>query len=643
MTLSPKIQKSIYVILVLITGFLLLTFTFRSPVAEWFVNRQAEKFNKAYNAGLKIGKVRILGLASIRLTAISLKPADGDTLLRIDTAFASIGIMKLLAGRLSLHNVELYNLSFTPKEAGGRSNYLFLLRKRAANEDTLARPSNYASAADQLLKFIFDKIPLSLRIRNFAVSHTSDDHIVEMKIDDLSIREHYFRSEIRVREDSLQQAWTVAGRIDNGNRLAEFRLYPADGRKIRLPYLMRKWQAGVELDTLAFGFSGKESDNDNMKVGGFAVVRGLALDHRMISQNKVEFDKLAFAYNINIGRDFVEVDSSSSITFNRIELHPYLKYRPAPSKQITLHIIKPSFPAQDLFSSFPEGLFTNLDGIRVRGKVSWYLDFFVDLAMPDSLRFLTSLDRQGFGIESFGHTDLTMINEPFLYTAWEHDEAVRTFMVGPENPDFRRLDQLSPFLQFAVMTSEDGGFYQHRGFLPDAFRESMIIDIKERRFARGGSTISMQLMKNVFLNRNKTVARKLEEALIVWLIENQGLSTKERMMEVYLNIIEWGPLVYGANEAARFYFNKDASKLTLAEAIFMASIIPRPKWFKYSFDENGHLRESNADFYRIVSGKMLNKGWISASDAQKLVPDVELRGPARLLLKKGDTLREDTE
>jgi membrane peptidoglycan carboxypeptidase len=188
------------------------------------------------------------------------------------------------------------------------------------------------------------------------------------------------------------------------------------------------------------------------------------------------------------------------------------------------------------------------------------------------------------------------------------------------------------------MTAEDGGFYQHRGFLPDAFRESMITNIKERRFARGGSTISMQLVKNVFLNRNKTIARKLEEALIVWLIENQGITSKDRMFEVYLNIIEWGPLVYGANEAARFYFNKDASRLTLSEALFMASIIPRPKGFRYAFDETGHLKPSNAEFFTLCKAKMVAKGWITPGEAENAFPDVELKGAARKMLKNRDSV-----
>ena len=141
----------------------------------------------------------------------------------------------------------------------------------------------------------------------------------------------------------------------------------------------------------------------------------------------------------------------------------------------------------------------------------------------------------------------------------------------------------------------------------DAIRESIATDIKERSFARGGSTITMQLVKNVFLSRNKTIARKLEEILITWLIENQQIASKDRMFEVYLNIIEWGPMVYGANEASRFYFNKDVSRLTYSESIFLASIVPKPKWFRYSFDPDGHLRPELADYYRLVSEKMLRQ------------------------------------
>ena len=115
------------------------------------------------------------------------------------------------------------------------------------------------------------------------------------------------------------------------------------------------------------------------------------------------------------------------------------------------------------------------------------------------------------------------------------------------------------------------------------------------------------------------------------------------MYEVYLNIIEWGPMVYGANEAAHFYFNKDASRLSLAESIFMASIIPRPKYFKYSFDENEQLRDYLQNFYSIISAKMLKKGQITQQDFDNLQPSVDLKGPAKLMLKsKVEVMAADT-
>ena len=179
------------------------------------------------------------------------------------------------------------------------------------------------------------------------------------------------------------------------------------------------------------------------------------------------------------------------------------------------------------------------------------------------------------------------------------------------------------------MQSEDGAFFYHHGFLPDALREALIYDLKVRRFARGGSTISMQLVKNVFLNRNKNIARKLEEALIVWLIENGRLTSKERMYEVYLNIAEWGPLIYGAREAAEFYFNKRPSQLTAEESIFLASIVPKPKHFRSSFTATGQLKENQAGYYRLITRRLVKKGLLTEEEGEAILPVVELNGPAK--------------
>ena len=114
--------------------------------------------------------------------------------------------------------------------------------------------------------------------------------------------------------------------------------------------------------------------------------------------------------------------------------------------------------------------------------------------------------------------------------------------------------------------------------------------------------VTMQPGKNVFLNRNKNFARKLEEALIVWLIENERLTSKERMYEVYLNIVEWGPLVYGAREAS-VICSKRPSQLTW-KMIFLASIIPKPKHFRSSFAEGGQLKENMEGYYKLIAKRL---------------------------------------
>ena len=163
----------------------------------------------------------------------------------------------------------------------------------------------------------------------------------------------------------------------------------------------------------------------------------------------------------------------------------------------------------------------------------------------------------------------------------------------------------------------------------DALREALIFDIKKRRFARGGSTISMQLVKNVFLTRHKNIARKLEEALLVWMIEENRVTSKSRMFEVYLNIAEWGPMVYGIGEAARFYFDKHPADLTLNEAIFLAGIIPSPKRFANAFDSAGKLKSNRGWYYRRIADRLFRTGYISQLEKDSLKPDVLLLGEAK--------------
>lgn len=616
-----------------------LSLLFRNTILSYYLDKKISSFNRQYHAVLVVDKARIRWLSSIRVTGISLRPEDGDTLLKIDTMTARLSFFRMIFGRIALSDFELHNTSITMVRHDSLTNYMFLIdRTPKRTADTLPRETDYAARLSGIYNAVFAKLPDQLAISNFNISIRSNEHHVALFVKRFAIEDHQFSFPVQVTEDTDTAGWIVEGQLDKHDRIIEAKMYSASEAKVTIPYIHSRWNAGVSFDTLAFSLGAVKGPDGLIITAGSAGVAGLTLEHPRIAARPVVFRNMGIQYRICAGKDYIELDSAGLVTFGQLALHPYIRYRKDTSQEITLSLHTPWFPARDLFSSLPDGLFTVVTGMEVTGELAYDMDFFVDLACPDSLHFDSDLKRREFRIRSDGNADLYKLDSSFLYTAYEQGQPVKTFIVGPENPDFRSLDRIPAYLRYSVLTSEDGGFYQHRGFLMDAIRESIATDIKERSFARGGSTITMQLVKNVFLSRNKTIARKLEEMLITWLIENLQIASKDRMFEVYLNIIEWGPLVYGANEASRFYFNKDVSRLSYSEAVFLASIIPKPKWFRSSFDSAGHLRPELADYYRLVSEKMLRKGWVTQQDVDRLVPDVEIKGPARAYLRGKDTL-----
>lgn len=146
---------------------------------------------------------------------------------------------------------------------------------------------------------------------------------------------------------------------------------------------------------------------------------------------------------------------------------------------------------------------------------------------------------------------------------------------GPVDQRWVPLSKISTHLRRAVVEAEDGNFYRHHGIDLHEVRESLKKNMRKKRFARGFSTITMQVVKNLYLTRQKTLTRKILEILLALKME-QALS-KDRILEIYLNSVEWGKGVYGAEAAARRYFKKSALSLSPDEAAFLAAILPNPR------------------------------------------------------------------
>jgi monofunctional glycosyltransferase len=137
------------------------------------------------------------------------------------------------------------------------------------------------------------------------------------------------------------------------------------------------------------------------------------------------------------------------------------------------------------------------------------------------------------------------------------------------------LTRISPYVIKAVLIAEDDKFWSHEGFDFEAIQKAMEKDLKAGKFKVGGSTISQQLAKNLYLTPSKNVLRKLKEAILTWRIERN--LKKKRIIEIYLNVVEWGEGIFGIEAAARHYFGKSAAALGPEEAARLAVILPNPR------------------------------------------------------------------
>jgi monofunctional biosynthetic peptidoglycan transglycosylase len=162
------------------------------------------------------------------------------------------------------------------------------------------------------------------------------------------------------------------------------------------------------------------------------------------------------------------------------------------------------------------------------------------------------------------------------------------------------LAGISPYLVKAVIISEDDKFWRHEGFDLEAMQQALKKDIREKRFRAGGSTITQQLAKNLFLSPSKNPLRKLREAIYTWRLER--CLTKRRIVELYLNYAEWGEGVFGIEAASRLYFGKHASMLGAREAARLAAVLPNP--LRYSpTGASRYVARRSERIYRIMKAR----------------------------------------
>lgn len=193
----------------------------------------------------------------------------------------------------------------------------------------------------------------------------------------------------------------------------------------------------------------------------------------------------------------------------------------------------------------------------------------------------------------------------FIHIWWwvDHNPSASAFMdarrevLEEKQPNVSLKHQWVPYnrisinLKRAVIAAEDAKFVDHEGFDWEGIQKAIEKNEKKGRIVAGGSTISQQLAKNLFLSGSRTSWRKLEEAIITVMLEQ--MMSKRRILEIYLNVIEWGQSVFGCEAAARHYYGTAAANLSREQAAKLAAMVPNPRFYDRNRSARGLLRKTN--------------------------------------------------
>lgn len=654
--LSSKTKKIVTLTAKVVGVFLLVAFLSFFLLRGYFLDKAIVKIQQKllskYSVELQIGSAQFNGLSGVHLKGLKLIPQGKDTLLDLNEFSLSVHLFYAIFGDLRIESITLKNGYFQLSKKDNIRNYGSFLGEK--QDSTLAEPTpnaeeeeapksqNYAKVLFKLLKKVFNQIPDELQIENFTLRAIDEQISVSLDWPNLIFKDGVVNADMQVTSQNNSQVWKLSGLAYPSDMKADISISSLDTSVLIFPYLAEKFKLLAGFGSARLLINNIELNGDELHIDGLANVKSLMINHPKISSKDVVISEFNFDYLYKIGENYLSLDSSSKVLVNGVTVIPFIQFTNGPDTIYHLVLKTEPIAAQTFIDALPEGLFSHIRGMEASGNFSYRLDFMHNENNPDAMVFESNLQKENFVITKYGEANLGKMNQDFVYVPMENGRPMRSILVGAGNPYFTPLDQISPYLKNCVLTTEDPSFFYHRGFVTEAFRQSIAKNIRTGKFKRGASTISMQLMKNLFLSREKTMARKLEEIVLVYILENNRIVSKDRMYEVYLNIIEWGPNVYGIGEASRFYFQKTPDKLTLNESMFLATLVPSPKKFMWRFNKEGTIKDYLGRTFGYLTNKMLHRNLIVPEDTIGFTHQIKITGPARMFIMKNDSLANDS-
>jgi len=358
------------------------------------------------------------------------------------------------------------------------------------------------------------------------------------------------------------------------------------------------------------------------ELGGKASLEGGVLTHASLAQNSLTDLALqvqgTLRWDATAGRLTV---ADGVVQSHGLLVHASLDIADAQRRpKVHVQLDLPETPVQRIVDALPKGFAPLLRGLRIEGMLRWPVVVDLDTAAPEAVKVDSRPEGRGIQVMTLGDkVDFVELRASHTYSILLADGLPGQRMVGPATGSWVSLSDITPYLPLALTTTEDGTFYSNDGISTRAMLESIATNLERGAFVRGGSTLTQQLVKNLYLGGNKTVSRKLQEVFIAWQMAQQ--LSKEEVMALYLNTIEFGPGIYGIGDAAWHWFGKRPIDLTLTEAIMLASIIPGPRRY-YSFFLQGAVTPRWQQYLEALLKIMVERGKITEQEFLAAAPYV---------------------
>ena len=351
------------------------------------------------------------------------------------------------------------------------------------------------------------------------------------------------------------------------------------------------------------------ADARSVSATGHVSLDGLTLDNRALAEQLVVFPHLVMRGRGAFSTDGTEVSAEDcELSLGEARFLGELKLkRSAEALHVKGRVAAPLVSCQALVDSAPRGLLGPVEAMKLSGTMSLQSSVDLDTSALGKMQVHFDFENACKATQVPAVLDPEQFRESFVREVNGAGDFPMKVQLGPNSPGWVSYDDVSPYVEAALLVSEDGRFFRHDGFDDRAIESAISDNAKAGRFVRGASTISMQLAKNLYLSRDKTLSRKFQEAALTSLLE-QSFEKKE-LLELYVNVVEFGPGIYGIGPAAEYYFNTTPGELTLAQAFFLGSILPNPK--REFFGQDGLIKPATFQYVQRLLEIAKQRGRLS--------------------------------